>query len=49
MGVPGIGMDRGLDDRGLGHTHVSHELGHHHFRGLLRCVAAVRQQLPLAG
>jgi hypothetical protein len=27
-------MDRGLDDHGLGHTHVSHEWGHHHFRGL---------------
>jgi hypothetical protein len=34
MGVPGIAMDRGLDDHGLGHTHLSHELGHHHFRGL---------------
>ena len=34
MGMPGIAMDRGLDDGGLGRTHVSHELGHHHFRGL---------------
>jgi hypothetical protein len=34
MGMPGIAMDRGLDDHGLGHTHVSHEWGHHHFRGL---------------
>ena len=34
MGVPGIAMDRGLDGHGLGHTHLSHELGHHHFRGL---------------
>jgi hypothetical protein len=34
MGTPGIAMGRGFDDRGLGHTHVSHELGHHHFRGL---------------
>jgi hypothetical protein len=34
MGMPGIAMDRGLDDHGLGHTHISHELGYHHFRGL---------------
>ena len=34
MGMPGIAMDRGLDDHGLGNTHLSHELGHHHFRGL---------------
>ena len=34
MGMPGIAMDRGLDDHALGHTHVSHELGHHHVRGL---------------
>ena len=34
MGMPGIAMDRGLDDHGLGHTRVSHEWGHHHFRGL---------------
>jgi hypothetical protein len=34
MGAPGTAMDRGLDDHGLGHTHLSHELGHHHFRGL---------------
>jgi hypothetical protein len=34
MGMPGIAMDRGLEDHGLGHTHVSHQLGHHHFRGL---------------
>ena len=34
MGMPGIAMDRGLDDHGLGHTHVSHEWGHQHFRGL---------------
>jgi hypothetical protein len=33
-GMPGMAMDRSLDDRGLGHTHVSHELGHHHVRGL---------------
>jgi hypothetical protein len=31
----GIGVqDRGLDDHGLGRARVSHELGHHHFRGL---------------
>jgi hypothetical protein len=30
MGMPGIAMDRGLDDYGLGRTHVSHELAHHH-------------------
>jgi hypothetical protein len=34
MGMPGIAMDRGLDDRGLGRAHVTHELGHPHFRGL---------------
>jgi hypothetical protein len=34
MGMPGIAMDRGLDDHGLGRTHVSHELGHHHVHGL---------------
>ena len=34
MGMPGIAMDRGLNDHRLGHTHVSHEWGHHHFRGL---------------
>jgi hypothetical protein len=34
MGMPGIAMDRGLDDHGLGRTHVSHALAHHHFRGL---------------
>jgi hypothetical protein len=34
MGMPGIAMDRGLEDHGLGHTHVSHQLGHRHFRGL---------------
>ena len=34
MGTPGIAMDRGLGDHGLGRTHVSHELGHHQFRGL---------------
>jgi hypothetical protein len=34
MGMPGIALDRGLDDHGLNHTHVSHELGHHHVRGL---------------
>jgi hypothetical protein len=34
MGMPGIATDRGLDDHGLGHTHVSHELGRHHVRGL---------------
>ena len=34
MGAPGTAMDRGLDDHGLGNTHLSHELGHHHFRGL---------------
>jgi len=34
MGMPGVAIDRGLDDHGLGHTHVSHEFGHHHFRGL---------------
>jgi hypothetical protein len=34
MGMPGIAINRGLDDHGLGHTHVSHELGHHHVRGL---------------
>ena len=34
MGMRGIAIDRGLDDGEVGHTHVSHELGHHHFRGL---------------
>jgi hypothetical protein len=34
MGMPGIAMDRGLDDHGLGHTHISHGLGHHNSRGL---------------
>jgi hypothetical protein len=34
MGVPGIATDHGLDDHGLGRTHVTHELGHRHFRGL---------------
>ena len=34
MGMPGLAIDRGLRNGGLGHTHVSHELGHHHFRGL---------------
>ena len=34
MGMSGIAMDRGLDDHGLGRTHVTHELGHRHFRGL---------------
>ena len=34
MGMPGIAMDRGLDDHGLGHAHVSHEFRHRHFRGL---------------
>jgi hypothetical protein len=34
MGMPGLAMDRGPGDSGLGHTRVSHELGHHHFRGL---------------
>jgi hypothetical protein len=34
MGMPGIAMDRGLDDHGLGHTHISHGLGHHNLRGL---------------
>jgi hypothetical protein len=29
MGAPGTAMDRGLDDHGLGNTHLSHELGHH--------------------
>ena len=29
MGMPGTAMDRGFDDHGLGHTHLSHELGHH--------------------
>jgi hypothetical protein len=33
MGMPGIAMDRGLEDHGLGHTHVSHGLGHHNLRG----------------
>jgi hypothetical protein len=33
-GAPGVALDRSLDDRGLGHTHISHELGHRHFRGL---------------
>jgi hypothetical protein len=27
MGMPGIAIDRDLDDHGLGHTHVSHEWG----------------------
>jgi hypothetical protein len=34
MAMPGVAMDRGLGDSGIGHTRVSHELGHHHFRGL---------------
>jgi hypothetical protein len=34
MGMPGIAIDRGLDNHGLGHTHVSHGLGHHNLRGL---------------
>ena len=34
MGMPGLAIDRGLRTGGLGHTHVSHELGHHHVRGL---------------
>jgi hypothetical protein len=34
MGMPGIAIDRSLDDHGLGHTHVSHGLGHHNLRGL---------------
>jgi hypothetical protein len=34
MGIPGIAMDRGFDDHGHGRTHVTHELGHRHFRGL---------------
>jgi hypothetical protein len=34
MGMSGVAMDRGLDDHGLDRTHVTHELGHHHFRGL---------------
>jgi len=33
-GMPGIAMDRGFDDHGLGRTHVTHELGHRHLRGL---------------
>jgi hypothetical protein len=32
--MPGIAMGHGLDEHGLGHTHVSHELRDHHFRGL---------------
>jgi hypothetical protein len=34
MVTPDISMHRGLDGHGLGHTRVSHELGHHHVRGL---------------
>jgi hypothetical protein len=34
MGMPGIATDRGFDDHGLGRTHVTHELGHRHLRGL---------------
>jgi hypothetical protein len=34
MDMPGIAMDRGLDNHGLGRTHVTHELGHRHSRGL---------------
>jgi hypothetical protein len=34
MGMPGIAKDRGLDEHGLGRAHVTHELGHRHFRGL---------------
>jgi hypothetical protein len=34
MGMPGIAMDHGLDDHGLGRARVTHELGHHHFRDL---------------
>jgi hypothetical protein len=34
MGMPGIARDRGFDDHGLGRTHVTHELGHRHLRGL---------------
>jgi hypothetical protein len=30
--MPGIAMGHGLDE--LGHSHVSHELRDHHFRGL---------------
>jgi hypothetical protein len=33
MGMPGLAIDRGLRNGGLGHTHVSHELGHHQVRG----------------
>ena len=32
--MPGVAMGHGLDEHGLGHTHVSHELRNHHFRGL---------------
>jgi len=34
MGMPGIATDRVFDDHGLGRTHVTHELGHRHLRGL---------------
>jgi hypothetical protein len=32
--MPGIAMGHGLNDHGLGHTHVPHELRDHHFRVL---------------
>jgi hypothetical protein len=32
--LPGIAMGHGLDEYGIGHTHVSHELRDRHFRGL---------------
>jgi|ERR1700722_5831020 hypothetical protein len=34
MVTPDISMHRSLDGHGLGHTRISHELGHHHVRGL---------------
>jgi hypothetical protein len=34
MGTPGVAMDRGLGNGGLGHIHVSRELRDHHVRGL---------------
>ena len=34
MGMSGVARDRGLDVHGFGRTHVTHELGHRHFRGL---------------
>jgi hypothetical protein len=34
MGMSGVATDRGLDVHGFARTHVTHELGHRHFRGL---------------